>query len=127
MTEKELAVRRVGPMIADIHVSGVALQITVRSLIERLTRLGGLSVEWSAGASDQAAGRTATVAVQGASLVDILHSLCLPLGLVWRVNGAVLHLQREDELTADALAAYRMETVAPRVAVFGAGFPGPAA
>ena len=67
-------------------------------------------MKWSAGASDQAAGRTVTVAVEGASLVDILHSLCLPLGLVWRVDGAVLHLQREDELAVDALAAYRLET-----------------
>ena len=69
-----------------------------------------MSVEWSAAARDQAAGRTATVALESVSLVEVFHSLTLPLGLVWRVEGRVVRLQREDELTADALAVYRTET-----------------
>ncbi len=106
----EIAVRRVGPTVADLHVSGAATQADVAGLIERLARSGGMSVEWSAGARDQAAGRTATAALESVSLVEVLHSLTLPLGLAWRVEDRLVRLQREDELTADALTAYRTET-----------------
>lgn len=107
--EDKVDMRRIGAGPQDVLIRARIRQAPVADVLERVAEKSGLSAIWTPEAKKQVAGRSTTLHVDNLPLADVLRCLADPLGLIWGIEGATVHLMCEREARKEALTAYRQQ------------------
>src|SRR5207249_1477068 len=101
-------VQQYGAKDEEALVSGKAEAASVSGLLDKLAALGKFRVEWSPPARQQIQHRTASLAVDGVPLLEIVQALVDAQGMVWFLEDGALRIVTGPEAPKDKATAIRL-------------------
>jgi tetratricopeptide (TPR) repeat protein len=103
-------VHRFGPEPEQTQVAVNMTQISLPEAITALARDTGLRVVASEMAKRSTIGRSTTIRQENTSLAIILDRLLLPLGMIWHLEGHLLHIGMKDEVDEGKVLAFSQQS-----------------